>query len=641
MACEGCTCGRAEAEATAHGEGVLRPNTGQRSFTAPAEYTGEPEGIEPVVPLRSKLWFNNPADVDMTSLHVERYVNAGLTLPEIHSPRKPIIGIAQTGSDLAPCNKHHLQLAERVRAGILTAGGTPFEFPCHPIQETGKRPNAALDRNLAYLSLVEVLHGYPIDGVVLLTGCDKTTPALLMGASTLNIPAIVMNVGPMLNGYDGDKLVGSGKVVWDSRNRLATGEIDEGEFLRRVALSAPSTGHCNTVGTATTMNALAEALGMALPGSASIPAVYRERGACAYATGMRIVDLVRQDIKPSDIMTREAFENAIAVCASLGGSTNAPIHLNAVAKHLGVPLDNDDWERVGYELPLLVNVQPAGEYLCEEFHRAGGVPSLVAELLEHSKLPHPDALTVSGKTIGENCRGELSPDRRVIVPFTKPLKDKAGFLNLKGNLFDSAIMKTSVISAYFSDHYLSDPADPMAFEGPVAVFDGPEDYHARIESESCAFIDEKTILVMRGAGPIGYPGAAEVVNMPPPARLLRKGIELPCIGDGRQSGTCSTPAILNASPEAASGGMLGYLVDGDVVRIDLKLRTANVKLSDDDIAARKKSMGTYVAGAPESQTPWQEMYRRSVGQLDGGMVLQDAVKYQRVAQRHPIGRRNH
>ncbi|KAK8854962.1 dihydroxy-acid dehydratase [Kwoniella newhampshirensis] len=638
-ACEGCTCGRADGSVVAPpAEGFERSRQEARTFTA-AE--NKYEGVEPAVPLRSKKWFNNVEDPEMTSLYTERYLNSGLTLSELRPLNKPMIGIAQTGSDLSPCNRHHLELAKRVRDGIIANGGTPFEFPCHPIQETGKRPTASLDRNLSYLSLVEVLYGYPLDGVVLLTGCDKTTPALLMAAATVNIPAIVMNVGPMLNGYNGPALVGSGGVVWDSRKLLAEGKINEAQFINRVALSAPSVGHCNTMGTASTMNALAEALGMALPGSSSIPAAYRERGACGYSTGLRIVDLVREDIKPSDILTREAFENAIAVNTAIGGSTNAPIHLNAIAKHIGVKLDCSDWMNVGYELPLLVNVMPAGEWLCEEYHRAGGLPAVIAELLAHDALPHPSALTVSGQTMSENCLGDFTTDRRVIRPFDTPLVSKAGFLNLSGSLFDSAIMKTSVISAAFREQYLSDPEDPEAFEGPVAVFDGPEDYHHRIEHAE--HVQAGTILIMRGAGPLGYPGAAEVVNMIPPGHLIKKGIELPCIGDGRQSGTSGSPSILNASPEAAAGGMLAYIRDGDRIRIDLKKRTADVLMSAEEIEQRKTELGTYEQRGlvPDSQTPWQEIFRNEVGQLSEGMVLNRAVKFQRIAQTKGIPRANH
>lgn len=578
----------------------------------------------------------------MTSIYLERYLNGGTTLAELNGKDRPIIGIAQTGSDLSPCNRHHLELAKRVRDGIIAAGGTPMEFPCHPIQETGKRPTASLDRNLSYLSLLEVLYGYPLDGVVLLTGCDKTTPAMLMAAASMNIPALCLNVGPMLNGYsnDGKKLMGSGAVAWDSRAQFVTGQITAEQFIHNMALSAPSVGHCNTMGTASTMNAMAEALGMALPGSAAIPAAYRERGACAYQTGRRIVDMVRQDLKPSDILTKDAFENAIALNTAIGGSTNAPIHLGAIAKHIGVELSTADWERVGYELPVLVNVKPAGQWLCEEYYRAGGLPSVVAELLKHGKLPHPDALTCSGKSIGENCEGEFSLDRRVILPFEQPMKHAGGFLNLSGNLFDSAIMKTSVISDAFKKQWLENPDDPNAFEGPVAVFDGPEDYHARIDKNPD--IGKGHILIMRGAGPQGYPGAAEVVNMLPPAELIKQGLELPCIGDGRQSGTCGTPAILNASPEAASGGVLGFLKDGDVVRVDLNKRTANVKLTPEEIDARRKEMGAYRdTNMPKSHTPWQEIFRNETGELSDGMVLNRAVKYQRIAQTHPAGRQNH
>ncbi|MEW9808562.1 IlvD/Edd family dehydratase [Mesorhizobium marinum] len=590
---------------------------------------------------RSQEWFNNPDNPGMTALYLERYLNFGLTREELQSG-KPLIGIAQTGSDLSPCNRHHLELAKRVRAGIEAAGGVPFEFPCHPIQETGKRPTAALDRNLAYLSLVEVLYGYPLDGVVLTIGCDKTTPALLMAAATVNIPAIALSVGPMLNGWHHGKRTGSGTVVWDSRQRLSAGEIGYDEFMDIVASSAPSVGYCNTMGTATTMNSLAEALGMQLPGSAAIPAPYRERGQISYETGKRIVGMVHEDLKPSDIMTREAFENAIVVNSAIGGSTNAPIHLNAVARHLGVALDNDDWQAIGHHVPLLVNLQPAGEYLGEDYHHAGGVPAVVAELMKANLLPHPNALTVNGKTMGENCANAQNLDAKVIRTAAEPLMRDAGFINLKGNLFDSAIMKTSVISKEFRDRYLSNSADPDAFEGKAAVFEGPEDYHARID-DPAEGIDEHTILFMRGAGPVGYPGGAEVVNMQPPAYLIKKGVHsLPCIGDGRQSGTSGTPSILNASPEAAVGGGLALLKTGDRVRIDLRKGTANILISDEELAARRAKLnGNGGFHYPKHQTPWQEIQRGMVDQFDQGMVLKPAVKYQRVAQVGGVPRDNH
>jgi dihydroxy-acid dehydratase len=592
-------------------------------------------------PLRSQQWFDNPDDPGMTALYIERYLNFGITREELQSG-KPMIGIAQTGSDLSPCNRHHLELAKRVSAGIRAAGGVPFEFPCHPIQETGKRPSATLDRNLTYLSLVEVLYGYPLDGVVLTVGCDKTTPALLMAAATVNVPAIALSVGPMLNGWHKGERVGSGTIVWRSRERLATGEIDYDEFMNIVAASAPSVGYCNTMGTASTMNSLAEALGMQLPGSAAIPAPYRERGQIAYETGKRIVEMVEQDIKPSDIMTRKAFENAIVINSAIGGSTNAPIHLNAIAAHLGVPLDNDDWEKIGHDIPLLVNLQPAGEYLGEDYHQAGGVPAVVAELLKAGLLPHPDAVTVNGRAIGDNCRDVENLNPEVIRPADRPLKAHSGFLNLKGNLFDSAIMKTSVISPEFRDRYLSNPKDPEAFEGKAVVFDGPEDYHHRIEDPSLE-IDEFSILVIRGTGPIGYPGAAEVVNMQPPARLIQKGVHaLPCIGDGRQSGTSGSPSILNASPEAAAGGGLALLKTGDKVRVDLRQRTVNVLISDEELGRRRAALeaqGGYKY--PASQTPWQEIQRGMTDQLAEGMALKPALKYQRVAQTMGVPRNNH
>ena len=582
--------------------------------------------------LRSQLWFDNPDNPGMTALYLERYLNYGLTREELTSGR-PIIGIAQTGSDLSPCNRHHLELAPRVRAGIRDAGGVAFEFPVHPIQETGKRPTAALDRNLAYLGLVEVLFGYPLDGVVLMTGCDKTTPACLMAAATVNTPAIVLSGGPMLDYVRDGKLLGSGTLIWQAREDQAAGKITYKEFIDIVSDSAPSIGHCNTMGTASTMNALAEALGMSLPGCAAIPAPYRERAQMAYATGLRAVEIVREDLKPSDILTRAAFENAIIACSAIGGSTNAPIHINAIARHIGVELAIDDWEKVGYDVPLLVNMQPAGAFLGEDYYRAGGLPAVMHELLGAGKL-HGEALTINGRTMAENVAPAKVNNPEVIWPYQKPMKPQAGFKILHGNLFDNAVMKTSVISDEFRTRYLSDPKDPNAFEGRAVVFDGPEDYHHRIDDPALA-IDEHTVLFMRGAGPIGYPGSAEVVNMQPPAALIRKGITaLPCIGDGRQSGTSGSPSILNASPEAAAGGGLAVLKTGDRVRIDLNKGTADILISTEELAERAallKKDGGY--RYPPSQTPWQEIQRAMVDQLGNGMVLQPAVKYQRVAQK--------
>ena len=589
--------------------------------------------------LRSQLWFDNPDNPGMTALYLERYLNFGLTPAELRSG-KPIIGIAQTGSDLSPCNRHHLELAKRVREGIRAAGGIAFEFPCHPIQETGKRPTAAVDRNLAYLSLVEVIYGYPLDGAVLMTGCDKTTPACLMAAATVNTPAIVLSGGPMLNGWWKGERAGSGTVVWKAREELAAGRIDNREFLEIATASAPSIGHCNTMGTASTMNALAEALGMSLPGCAAIPAPYRERGQIAYETGVRAVEIVEEDLKPSDILTRKAFENAIVANSAIGGSTNAPIHINAIARHVGVKLSIEDWEKFGYDVPLLVNMQPAGKYLGEEYYRAGGLPAVMNELLKAKRI-HADALTINGKTMGENVRRSSSSDADVIKPYNAPMKKQAGFKVLKGNLFDSAIMKTSVISDEFRQRYLSNPKDKNAFEGRAVVFDGPEDYHHRIDDPSLK-IDENTLLFMRGSGPIGYPGSAEVVNMQPPAALIKNGItSLPCIGDGRQSGTSGSPSILNASPEAAANGGIAVLKTGDRVRIDLGRGTADILISKAELSRRKAALlknGGY--RFPASQTPWQEIQRGIVDQLAEGMVLKPAVKYQRVAQKS-VPRDNH
>ncbi|WP_171167419.1 IlvD/Edd family dehydratase [Ruegeria sp. HKCCA0370] len=581
--------------------------------------------------LRSRKWFMNSENLEMTALYLERYLNYGLTRAELQSG-KPIIGIAQTGSDLSPCNRHHIELSKRVRDGIIAAGGTCIEIPVHPIQETGKRPTASLDRNLAYLSLVESLFGYPIDGVVLNIGCDKTTPALLMAAATVNIPAIALSVGPMLNGWWKGERAGSGTVIWKAREDLAADEIDTDEFMEIAAAAAPSVGYCNTMGTATTMNSLAEALGMQLPGSAAIPAPYRERGQISYETGKRIVDMVWEDLRPSDVMTRQAFENAIVINSAIGGSTNAPIHLNAIARHLGVPLNNDDWQKLGHDVPLLVNMQPAGKYLGEDYQQAGGVPAVVGELLDAGLLPHPDAITVNGKTIGKNCSTRRSQNGDVIKPVSSPVKPQAGFINLSGNLFESAIMKTSVISQAFRETYLSNPDDPNAFEGRAVVFDGPEDFHHRID-DPAEKIDASCILIMRGAGPKGYPGAAEVVNMRPPAYLLKQGIEaLPCIGDGRQSGTSGSPSILNASPEAAEGGGLALVRTGDRLRIDLSKGTADMLVSLEELHERARDLeakGGYTM--PPNQSPWQEIFREKVDRLDRGMTLKGAENYRDIA----------
>ncbi len=575
--------------------------------------------------LRSQEWFDNPNNPGMTALYVERYQNQEYTRSELQSER-PMIGIAQTGSDLAPCNKIHVFLADRIKAGIRDAGGVPIEFPVHPIQETGKRPTAALDRNLAYLSLVEVLHGYPIDGVVLTTGCDKTTPAQLMGAATVDIPAIVLSGGPMLDGHWRGKLAGSGTVVWESRRLLADGTIDYDEFMNRVCASAPSLGHCNTMGTASTMNALAEALGMSLPGCSAIPAPFRERMEIAYHTGRRIVKMVHEGLRPSDIMTRDAFLNAIVTNTAIGGSTNAPPHLQAIARHLGVELSVQDWQVHGHDVPLLVNMQPAGDYLGESFHRAGGVPAVMGELVKAGKIKG-GVMTVTGKTMAENLEGRESADQKVILTVAKPMRAKAGFVVVSGNLFDSAVMKTSVISDDFRKRFLSKPGSENVHEARAVVFEGPEHYHAAINDPELK-IDENTILFIRGVGCVGYPGSAEVVNMQPPDALIKQGINhLPTVGDGRQSGTSESPSILNASPESVVGGGLSLLQTGDIVRLDLNACTLNVMVSDEELEERRKAWTPPVI---INQTPWQQIYREHVGQLADGGCLELATSYQKI-----------
>ncbi|CDF93987.1 MULTISPECIES: IlvD/Edd family dehydratase [unclassified Pseudomonas] len=586
--------------------------------------------------LRSEQWFNDPAHADMTALYVERYMNYGMTREELQSGR-PIIGIAQTGSDLTPCNRHHLELAQRVKAGIRDAGGIPMEFPVHPIAEQSRRPTAALDRNLAYLGLVEILHGYPLDGVVLTTGCDKTTPACLMAAATTDLPAIVLSGGPMLDGHYKGDLIGSGTVLWHARNLMAAGEIDYEGFMEMTTAASPSVGHCNTMGTALSMNALAEALGMSLPGCASIPAPYRERGQMAYATGKRICELVRQDIRPSQIMTRQAFENAIAVASALGASSNCPPHLIAIARHMGVELSLDDWQRIGEDVPLLVNCMPAGKYLGEGFHRAGGVPSVMHELQKAGRL-HTDCATVSGRTIGEIVGNSRTNDVDVIHPFDTPLKHRAGFIVLSGNFFDSAIMKMSVVGEAFRKTYLSEPGAENSFEARAIVFEGPEDYHARIDDPALD-IDERCILVVRGVGTVGYPGSAEVVNMAPPAALIKRGIDsLPCLGDGRQSGTSASPSILNMSPEAAVGGGLALLKTNDRLKVDLNTRTVNLLIDEAEMERRRRE---WVPQIPPSQTPWQELYRQLVGQLSTGGCLEPATLHLRVIARSGEPRHSH
>ena len=584
--------------------------------------------------LRSREWFDNPEDPGNTSIYLERIMNYGYT-PEELTSGKPIIGIAQTGSDISPCNRIHLKLAERIREGIRSAGGIAFEFPVHPIQETLKRPTASLDRNLSYLGLVEILHGYPIDGVVLTTGCDKTTPACLMAAATVNIPAIVLNGGPMLDGWHKGKLAGSGMAVWDSRVELAAGRIDYKEFVDIVTSSAPSDGHCNTMGTASTMNSLAEALGMSLTGNANIPAPYRERGQMAYRTGLRIVDMVKEELTPSKIMTREAIENTIIVNTAIGGSTNAQMHLTAIARHMGIELETEAWQKIGYDIPLMANIQPAGKYLCESYHRAGGTAAIMSELLKHKKL-NGTVLTASGKTLADNLKGIEIKDHDVITPFNKPLMERAGFIVLKGNLFDAAIMKTSVISDNFRSKFLSKPGKEGILEGKAIVFEGSEDYHNRVNDKNLN-MNENSILVIRGAGPVGWPGSAEVVNMQPSDDLIKKGIkELPCIGDGRQSGTSAAPSILNASPESAVGGGLAWLKTGDMIKIDLNNYTADMLIDEEEIEKRKLDG---VPPYPESQTPWQEIYRKNVGQIDKGAVLEDSIKFQDIKKDLP--RNNH
>ncbi len=586
--------------------------------------------------LRSQKWFNNPKDPEMTALYLERYLNYGLTRKELQSGN-PIIGIAQSGSDLSPCNRHFLSLSKRIKDGIRRAGGIPMEFPTHPIQETGKRPTAMLDRNLSYLSLVEVLYGYPIDGVILTTGCDKTTPAALMAAATVNIPAIVLSGGPMLDGIYKGKLAGSGMVVWEARKLLAKGEINYEEFMDMVASSAPSVGHCNTMGTASSMNSVAEALGMSLTGCAVIPAPYREREQISFETGKRIVGMVNEDLTPSKIMTRKAFENAVVVASAIGGSSNCTAHLSAIAKHMGIKFNLSDWQKIGHNIPLLVNCQPAGKYLMESFYRAGGVPAVMKELIRNKKI-HTNIMTVTGKTVGKNLKRKIDVDPKVIKNFKNSMEDKAGFLVMKSNFFSSAIMKTSVISKEFRDRYLSDAKKPNVFNGKAVVFEGPEDYHKRINDKKLK-IDENSILIIRGCGPVGYPGSAEVVNMQPPDRLLKKGIvHLPTLGDGRQSGTSESPSILHVSPESAVGGDLGIIKTGDKMKIDLNKRRVDLLISQFEFKKRRKNKKLFKAN---NQTPWQEIFRNTVSQLEDGACIKSRGTYLDISNKKGLPRNSH
>ena len=586
--------------------------------------------------LRSEEWFNNPKNPGMTALYLERYLNYGLSRKDLQSG-KPIIGIAQSGSDLSPCNRHFLKLAKDIKNGIKKAGGIPMEFPTHPIQETGKRPTAALDRNLSYLSLVEVLYGYPLDGVVLTTGCDKTTPAALMAAATVNIPSIVLSGGPMLDGHYKGKKAGSGTIIWEARKLLSKGEIDYEEFMNMAAASSPSVGHCNTMGTASTMNSIAEALGMSLPGCAIIPAPYPERKKISFQTGKRIVEMVREDLTPIKIMTKQAFENAVVVSSAIGGSSNATTHLVAIAKHMGIKFNLNHWQKIGHKIPLLVNCQPAGEYLMEGFFKAGGVPAVMKELIKKNKL-NTKVLTVTGKKLSENLKHKIKVDNKVIKSYKDNLTENAGFLVLKGNFFNSAIMKTSVISEDFKKRYLSDPKNPNTFTCNAIVFEGPEDYHARINDKKLN-IDEKSILIIRGCGPIGYPGSAEVVNMQPPDRLIKKGIDaLPTLGDGRQSGTSASPSILHVSPESAVGGDIGILKTGDKIKINLNKKTVNVLISKSEFKKRKLKRKLKPLN---NQTPWQELSRLIVGQLEDGACINTRSTYVNITKRKGVPRHSH
>ena len=588
------------------------------------------------IKLRSKEWFDNPKDPGLTAIYLERYLNYGLKRKDLQSG-KPIIGIAQSGSDLSPCNRHILDLSKNIKKGIVNAGGVPMEFPTHPIQETGKRPTAALDRNLSYLSLVEVLYGYPLDGVVLTTGCDKTTPAALMAAATVNIPSIILSGGPMLDGHYKGQKAGSGTIIWEGRKLYSKGEIDYEQFMDMATASSPSVGHCNTMGTASTMNSIAEALGMSLPGCAIIPAPYPERKKISYKTGQRIVNMVRENLTPSKIMTKKAFENAVVVASAIGGSSNATTHLLAIAKHMGIKFDLSNWQKLGHKIPLLVDCQPAGKYLMEGFYKAGGIPAVMKELIKNKKL-NTKVKTVTGKNLGQNLKRKIKVNSKVIKSFKKNLSQNAGFLVLRGNFFNSAIMKTSVISDEFKKRYLSDPDKPNSFICKAAVFEGPEDYHKRINSKKLN-IDEKSILIIRGCGPIGYPGSAEVVNMQPPDALLKKGINaLPTLGVGRQSGTSESPSILHVSPESAAGGDIGIIKTGDKIKIDLNKKRVDLLISAKEFKKRRSKNKIKIIN---NQTPWQELSRLTVGQLEDGACIKTRSVYNRIVEKKGTPRHSH
>ncbi|ARP95188.1 L-arabinonate dehydratase [Bordetella genomosp. 13] len=554
-------------------------------------------------PLRSQHWYGgNTRDV---IYHRGWLKNQGY--PDDLFDGRPVIGILNTWSDLTPCNGHLRELAEKVKAGVWEAGGFPLEVPVFSASENTYRPTAMLYRNLAAMAVEETLRGQPIDGAVLLVGCDKTTPSLLMGAASTDIPSIVVTGGPMLNGHFHGERVGSGTHLWRYSEAVKAGEMSQEEFLEAEQSMSRSSGTCNTMGTASTMASMAEALGMALSGNAAIPAVDSRRRTLAHLSGRRIVQMVKDDLKPSDVMTRQAFENAIRTNAAIGGSTNAVIHLLAIAGRVGVGLTLDDWDRLGRDVPTIVNLMPSGEYLMEEFFYAGGLPVVLRRLGEAGLL-HKEALTVSGGAIWEEVRSVRNWNEAVILPEGKALADSGGIVVLKGNLApNGAVLKPSAASPHL-----------MVHRGRAVVFEDIDDYKVRINDESLD-IDETCIMVLKNCGPRGYPGMAEVGNMGLPPKVLRKGItDMVRISDARMSGTAYGTVVLHASPEAAAGGPLAVVRDGDMIVLDVPARALVLEVSDEELAAR---LATRRSVHPSAASGYVWLHQQHVGGADTGADL--------------------
>ncbi|TLL00158.1 IlvD/Edd family dehydratase [Acinetobacter baumannii] len=552
--------------------------------------------------LRSASWFGT---TDKNGFMYRSWMkNQGI--PDHEFQGKPIIGICNTWSELTPCNAHFRKIAEHVKKGILEAGGYPVEFPVFSNGESNLRPTAMFTRNLASMDVEEAIRGNPIDGVVLLTGCDKTTPALLMGAASCDIPAIVVTGGPMLNGKHKGKDIGAGTIVWQMHEELKAGKIDLNEFLSAESGMSRSAGTCNTMGTASTMACMAEALGTSLPHNAAIPAVDSRRYVLAHLSGMRIVDMVHEDLRLSKILTKEAFENAIKVNAAIGGSTNAVIHLKAIAGRIGVDLQLDDWNRVGRGMPTIVDLQPSGRFLMEEFYYSGGLPAVIRRMGEANLLPHPQALTVNGQTIWENCQQSPIYNDEVIRKIDNPIRQDGGMCILRGNLAPKgAVLKPSAATPELMKH-----------RGRAVVFENFDDYKARINDPDLD-VDETCILVMKNAGPKGYPGMAEVGNMGLPPKILAKGItDMVRISDARMSGTAYGTVVLHVAPEAMAGGPLAVVQNGDFIELDAYAGKLHLEVSDEELKQRLENLAP--PAPPSFIGGYRKLYVEHVLQADEG-----------------------